>query len=182
MQKETVGKVTTPPAKMLVLTGKNSVCVKITGRANFTFGPDFKTLVSELNQKGYGHFVIDLSECALMDSTFLGVLAGFGLKMGQANAADKRGIELLNPNSRIMELLENLGALPLFKITTGALQLPDGVQTRTPDSINPTLEQITRTSLEAHQTLMAVNPDNTARFKDVAQFLAEDLKNLKNRP
>jgi hypothetical protein len=117
-----------------------------------------------------------------MDSTFLGVLAGFGLKMGQANAADKRGIELLNPNSRIMELLENLGALPLFKITTGALQLPDGVQTRTPDSINPTLEQITRTSLEAHQTLMAVNPDNAARFKDVAQFLAEDLKNLKNRP
>jgi len=90
MQKETVGKVTTPPAKMLVLTGKNSVCVKITGRANFTFGPDFKTLVSELNQKGYGHFVIDLSECVLMDSTFLGVLAGFGLKMGQANAADKR--------------------------------------------------------------------------------------------
>jgi len=88
----------------------------------------------------------------------------------------------LNPNSRIMELLENLGALPLFKITTGALQLPDGVQTRTPDSINPTLEQITRTSLEAHQTLMAVNPDNAARFKDVAQFLAEDLKNLKNRP
>jgi hypothetical protein len=51
-----------------------------------------------------------------------------------------------------------------------------------PDSINPTLEQITRTSLEAHQTLMAANPDNAARFKDVAQFLAEDLKNLENRP
>jgi hypothetical protein len=25
---------------------------------------------------------------------------------------------------------------------------------------------------------MAANPDNIARFKDVAQFLAEDLKNL----
>jgi hypothetical protein len=25
---------------------------------------------------------------------------------------------------------------------------------------------------------MAMNPENQARFKDVAQFLAEDLKNL----
>jgi hypothetical protein len=25
---------------------------------------------------------------------------------------------------------------------------------------------------------MAAHPDNVARFKDVAQFLAEDLKNL----
>jgi hypothetical protein len=29
---------------------------------------------------------------------------------------------------------------------------------------------------------MAVSPDNAARFKDVARFLAEDLKNLENRP
>jgi len=35
------------------------------------------------------------------------------------------------------------------------------------------------TSLEAHQTLMALNPENVARFKDVTQFLAEDLENLK---
>ena len=138
-------------------------------------------LVSELIQKGYGHFVVDLSECTLMDSTFLGVLAGFGLKIGQAKSADKRGMELLNPNSRIMELLENLGTLPLFKISTGAMQLPDGAQTHMPDSINPTREEIARTSLEAHQTLMAVNPGNVARFKDVAQFLAEDLKNLEKR-
>jgi hypothetical protein len=65
-------------------------------------------------------------------------------------------------------------------VTTGPLQLPDDIQTHTPDSINPTREQIKRTSLEAHQTLMAVHPDNIARFKDVTLFLAEDLKNLKN--
>ena len=29
---------------------------------------------------------------------------------------------------------------------------------------------------------MAVNPENFARFKDVTQFLAEDLKNLKKCP
>ena len=82
-----------------------------------------------------------------------------------------------NPNARITELLENLGALPLLKIIPGPLSFPDD-QTTAPEPANPSHEEITRTCLEAHKTLMAVNPDNVARFKDVAQFLAEDLKNV----
>jgi anti-anti-sigma regulatory factor len=160
------------------MIGKDFACLKIAGRANFTFSPDFKTLLTVLSQKGYHRFIIDLSECMLMDSTFLGVLAGFGIKLNQAGAPDQRGIELLNANARVTELLENLGALHLFKTTSGALPLPDDIQTCTPKSINPTHEEITRTSLEAHQTLMAVNPDNVDRFKDVTRFLAEDLKTL----
>jgi hypothetical protein len=66
----------------------------------------------------------------------------------------------------------------LFKVTSGPLQLPGDVKSSTPESINPSHEQITRTCLEAHQTLMSMNPENVARFKDVAQFLAEDLKSL----
>ena len=170
----------TPSAKMSVLACKNFACVKIAGRANFTYGPDFKTLLTELVRKGYGRFIIDLSECVLMDSTFLGILAGFGLKLNQSAAPDNHGIELLNPSSRIADLLENLGALHLFKVTTGTLQLPGDVQAQTPDSTSPTRQQITRTCLEAHQSLMETNPDNVVRFKDVTRFLAEDLKNLEN--
>jgi anti-sigma B factor antagonist len=165
-------------AKLLVHVGREFACVKVVGRANFSSSPDFKALLTGLAQKGYRHFIIDLSECVLMDSTFLGVLAGFGLKMNPTTTCDERGIELSNPNSRITELLENLGALNLFKVVAGPLQLPDAVQTCEPESINPTREEITRTSLEAHKALMAMNPDNVARFKDVAQFMAEDLKNL----
>lgn len=166
-----------PSAKLSVLVGKDFACVKIAGRANFTFSPDFKTLLAELIQKGYGHFVIDLSECVLMDSTFLGVLAGFGIKLNNA-AGSPDGIELSNPNPRVTELLENLGVLQLFKIISGTLQLSGEVCVPAP--VNPSHEEITRTSLEAHQALMAVNPDNVPRFKDVTQFLAEDLKNLQN--
>ena len=165
-------------ANLSVLVGKNFACIKIAGRANFASSPDFKTLLNELAQKGFGHFIIDLGECVLMDSTFLGVLAGFGMKLNPNGAPAERGIELHNATARVSELLENLGAAHLFKTTSGPLQLPADVKTCTPESINPTHEQITRTSLEAHQTLMAMNPENVARFKDVAQFLAEDLKSL----
>jgi anti-anti-sigma regulatory factor len=168
----------TTSAKLSVLVCKDFACVKIAGRANFMSSPDFKTLLTELNQKGYHRFIIDLSECVLMDSTFLGVLAGFGLVMNPGGESDKCDIELLNPSARIRELLENLGVLPLFKVTTIAPQLPADAKASAPAPVNPTQEQITRTCLEAHQTLMAINPENAARFKDVTQFLAEDLKNL----
>ena len=160
------------------MVGKSFACIKIVGRANFAFSPDFKTLLNGLSLKGFDHFIIDLSECVLMDSTFLGVLAGFGMKLNPNGAPTERGIELLNANARVAELLENLGAMHLFKVLSGTPHLPDGLKPCSAESINPTHEQITRTSLEAHQTLMAMNPDNVARFKDVAQFLAEDLKNL----
>lgn len=168
----------TPSANLKVLVGKNFACVRIAGRANFTSSPDFKTLLAELAEKGYSRFMIDLSACVLMDSTFLGVLVGFGLKMNPKGVPGECNIELLNANDRVAELLENLGAIHLFKTSSGALELPDDVKTCTPESVNPTREEITRTSLEAHETLMAVNPDNVTRFKDVTQFLAEDLKNL----
>ena len=53
-----------------------------------------------------------------MDSTFLGVLAGFGLKaMPPAGDCAEHAIELRNANERLTELLENLGVLHLFKTT-----------------------------------------------------------------
>jgi len=166
-------------SNLSVLVGKSFVCIKIAGRANFASSPDFKTLLCELAEKKYSHFIIDLTDCVLMDSTFLGVLAGFGMRQNSKGAPAQQGIVLHNATVRVKELLENLGTEHLFKATTGPLQLPaDIVKTCTPEASTPTHEQLTRTSLEAHQTLMSINPENVARFKDVAQFLAEDLKSL----
>jgi anti-sigma B factor antagonist len=168
----------TPSAKMLVMVGEQFACIRIIGRANFASSVDFKTLMNELCQKGCDRFVLDLAECVLMDSTFLGVLAGFGLKLSAGNGGqDRHGIELLNPSARITELLETLGVLHLFRLTQGSFTAPTQPLEATP--ANATRAELTRTSLEAHQTLMDISPANAARFKDVAQFLAEGLKNPK---
>jgi anti-anti-sigma regulatory factor len=166
-------------AKMSVLVGERFACIKIAGRANFTSSIDFKTLINELRQKGFTYFVLDLSECQLMDSTFLGVLAGFGLKMNpQSQESCGQPIELLNANPRIVELLENLGVLHLFKLTQGSAALEGKVESIPQVPGTPNKEEVTRACLEAHRTLMRLNPENAARFKDVTQFLAEDLKKL----
>ncbi len=165
---------------MLVSVGEKCACVKISGRANFTSSIDFKTLVNELMNKGITYFVLDLQECTLMDSTFLGVLAGFGLKVN-APQTDKqeRVIELFNPNARIADLLENLGVLHLFKVQQGELCLPEATAPHDHNPVSATREEVTANCLEAHRTLMDLKPENVARFKDVAAFLAEDLKKMK---
>ena len=170
-----------PSAKILVLVGDKFACVKISGRATFASSIDLRTLINQLRERGYSYFVLDLSECLLMDSTFLGVLAGFGLKMSRARKSEcDSPIELLNPNARITELLENLGVLHLFKLSAGPLPALNHTDTLTPAPARPSKEEITRACLEAHETLMAMNPENAAKFKEVAAFLAEDLRKLKS--
>src|SRR6201987_5491327 len=116
-----------PSTKMLVSIGQRAAMIQIAGRANFTSSVDIKSLLDQLLQRGYTCFVLDLTECVLMDSTFLGVLAGFGLKLNSPQT-DKieRTIQWFNPNSRISELLENLGVLHLFHVTEGQVKTPDG--------------------------------------------------------
>lgn len=167
-------------AKLMVLIGDQFACVKVAGRANFATSVDFKTVLTKLESKGYPCIVIELSECPLMDSTFLGVLAAFGVRISPAkeNCA-KQVIELRNANERLLELLENLGVLHLFKARQG--DLPD-CQEVASAPCNPSHEALVRASLEAHQTLMEINPANVSRFKDVTRFLAEDLERIRAKP
>ena len=162
-----------------VWVGHKLVCIKIAGRANFTSSVDFKTLVHTLWQKGYLHFVLDLTDCILMDSTFLGVLAGLGLKFSNVRNGDSSAtIELFNPNPRILDLLENLGVAHLFTIVSGTDPTTEKLVPLEAAPSNPDRAEVSRTCLEAHKTLMEINPANVPKFKDVAQFLAEDLKKL----
>lgn len=156
-----------------------AVVIKVAGRANCAISVDFKRLVEGLLQRGYARFVCDLTECTTMDSTFLGVLAALGQK--RRNGATERpaaALQLLNPNARVTELLENLGIAHLFETVMDPNFSVKDLRPVQPNRTSADRAEVCRTSLEAHQTLMALHPDNVAKFTEVTQFLAEDLKKL----
>jgi anti-sigma B factor antagonist len=172
-----------PAPMMSVAVVDHTAFVKIPGRANFSSSVDFKTLISQLRERGFNHFVLDLGECVTMDSTFLGVLAGFAMR--NADEREKNGdshlmcLELLNPNGRVTDLLENLGVIHLFKVLNEPVPctaLFEPVASRSP----LTKEEQTRTCLEAHNLLMKIDPNNVPKFKEVTQFLAEDLRKMRD--
>lgn len=149
--------------------------LRISGRANFTSSVDFKNLVRRLQDDGCRELVLDLSECLLMDSTFLGVLASEGHR--RATEEEGRlapGFELVNASQRVFDLIDNLGVAHLFKFTRLDLS-PESFRLVEP-APGVSRDEITRTCLEAHQTLMALNPANVAKFKDVTRYFADALK------
>lgn len=167
------------PARLSVWVGDKVVCIKIAGRASFHGSVDFKALVTGLWQAGHNRFVLDVSECQLMDSTFLGVLAGLGIKLTAGmDPARLATIQLLNPSPRIIDLLDNLGIAHLFGVVAGPVPAIEKLDPLQPAPSQADRVEISRTCLEAHKLLMEINPANVAKFKDVTRFLEEDLKKL----
>jgi hypothetical protein len=123
--------------------------------------------------------VLEVSECQLMDSTFLGVLAGLGLKFsGERNGSERATLGLLNPSDRISDLIENLGIDHLFQIHKGSAPPASELNPVEKPASAPDRKETTRTCLEAHRLLMEINPANVSKFKDVTRFLEEDLKKM----
>lgn len=170
----------TVPASLMVAAFDKLVCIKIKGRANFVSSLDLKKLFNELWDRGFNCFALDLSDCLTMDSTFLGVLSAIGSKTTDCNNSNGKKIELLNPNPRISETLENLGVSHLFQVRQSDEHKSEEFQPVAPAPEASPVE-VTRTCLEAHETLMSINPGNVRKFKDVAQFLSEDLKRIESR-
>jgi anti-sigma B factor antagonist len=167
------------PSPVSVAVVDHTAFIRVPGRANFTTSVEFKIAVQELRQRGLDHFVVDLTECITMDSTFLGVLAGMAIRLIEQKGLEPEiDLELLNPNHRVADLLENLGVVHLFKIVQDATRCPECFAPANNGSEAPSKLEISKTCLEAHETLMEVNPDNVPKFKDVAQFLAEDVRRI----
>lgn len=169
-----------PPPSLSVWVADDLVCVRIEGRAACAGSVDFRRLMLALRDKGHTRFVLDLSRCQLMDSTFLGVMAWLVLQFAEARPVQGPAvIELLNPSPRITGLLDNLGVAEMFPVFAGALAVPAAaVAAPLPASAGAERAEVTRTSLEAHELLSRLDPRNAARFKDVVEFLREDLDKL----
>lgn len=167
---------------IFVWVAKDLACIKIAGRANFSSSVNFKTVIHELKERGYCIFVLDLTECVTMDSTFLGVLAGLALKLKEpSRQCSNAQLELFNPNPRVLDLLENLGVSHLFAIQHAPNVNPPPPADSPARELSPSREELSQTCLEAHETLMAINPNNIPKFKEVTLFLAEDLKKLREQ-
>jgi len=169
-----------PLTNLSVWVENSSAYIRVRGRANCNASVDFKNLVVGLLDTGHKRFVLDLENCLIMDSTFLGVLAGLGQRFasGKTNGNGRPSIELYSPSERITDLLDNLGVTHMFILN--AQPLLRHSETGETEIIlkESSREEISQTCLDAHEVLMNLNPKNVPKFKDVTRFLKEDLKKV----
>jgi anti-anti-sigma regulatory factor len=161
-------------SKILVARSGNLGFVKVVGRGSFQNSGCLKTFYLQLLKDNVDKFVIDLDACTYLDSTFLGILLGLGLKL---KAAGNGLLHILNASPRNVELLKNLGLDRLINIDAKPIDL-NGVAGQKLEALDCTVltkAEAGPTILEAHETLMEFDPRNVPKFKDVVEFLREDL-------
>jgi anti-anti-sigma factor len=172
-------------SKILVARSGNLGFVKVVGRGSFQNANCLKSFYEQLLKDGANRFVVDLGACTYLDSTFLGTL----LPLGRQLKKEGSGLHILNVSARNLELLKNLGLDRLIHIDgkapasngTGASPRQVDLNGVTDADLHempcpvPTREEAAPNILEAHQALMEFDPRNVPKFKDVVEFLREDL-------
>ena len=156
--------------------------VRVEGRGSFKISPPMKQFIQRvIEARSASRILIDMSDCCGMDSTFMGVLAGLSY-----HVKDKPGftLKLINLSEKNQKLLATLGVDQVVDYSLSSTDeekelmtgQSDDAQTLEPDFSN-TLEAA-KTTLEAHETLVNINPKNLAKFKSVLELLQEDIRTL----
>lgn len=160
------------PAMVSVACFGREVWIRVEGRGNFLGCPALKKFTEAMIARGYRDFSLDLAACDHMDSTFMGTLAGVSQ---QLRALGGGTLRTLNVSPRNADLFGNLGLNHLFTVeqagtapvlpsVPGARLLPLPCGPGTGDR---------KIVLAAHEALVAANPENASRFRDVLDYLKE---------
>ena len=150
------------------------VLIRIEGRASFANSGGLRDFFGEMFKHGRKSFVVDFLNCASMDSTFLGVLAGAALELRRQQPPGT--LTLVRVAERNLELLRNLGLHRLATVDAGNYPMnfhggTTGLDTRARSEI-----ESAKLVLEAHENLVSADAANAAKFQDVLAFLRNRLE------
>jgi anti-sigma B factor antagonist len=157
------------------------VYVRVVGRGTFQNSQPLRHFALEKIEQGQTEFIVDLGQCQGMDSTFLGVLAGIGLRLRQ-NGRDAT-ICVVNIGSRNVELLQMLGLDRLFTMNSGTA--PSLMEAEYEKLADTDLTQLTHLldkdetadlMIEAHDNLIRADERNAPKFKELTRFLRETIE------
>jgi anti-sigma B factor antagonist len=152
----------------------SAVWVRVEGKGSFLNSGNLKEFAQEMVNRGYREFVIDLEHCAMMDSTFMGTMAGVALRLKELGHGH---LHVVHCGTRSRELLSGLGLDQIFSIQSNGSAAPDCAQLEAEanDPAAQLKKERAQTILDAHEALCQAAPENLLRFKDVLDYLRQDL-------
>lgn len=151
--------------------------VRVDGKGSFQNAADLKAFAFQMIGTGRNRFVIDLNQCPMMDSTFMGTLVGIAIRLPEQSPPGE--LTVVNANDRNADLLKNLGLTKIFPVQTDTKGFEEQAREanellQATPAVDLPVEQRSKEVLEAHETLSEVSEENRKRFKDVVEFLRSD--------
>jgi anti-anti-sigma regulatory factor len=156
--------------------------IRVEGRGSFKISPPMKQFIHQVIENGSAHrILIDMCDCTGMDSTFMGVITGIACNIKSKPDFTFRLINLSPKNEKLLSTL-GVDRVVDYSLSHTAeeadLMGQDSTkeQTLEPDFKNKL--EAAKTTLEAHESLVNINPENYDKFKSVLEFLQDDVRNL----
>lgn len=167
-------------ASFSVARSESCVVIKISGRANSNSSQNFKRLLTDEWKKGVRQFILDLSECTIMDSTFLGIMVHFVESAQSASKTESVSVALFEPIPCILDLIEDLGASSLFNV----LDAHDKSNLKFSDIPTESVADkrtLLQNSILAHQTLLKLitDPGKRDSIQGLIELMETELQELK---
>lgn len=157
---------------------KDTALIKVTGRGTFLNSHVIKKWLLAKMEEGCKNFVLDISDCLSMDSTFMGTITGFSLKLKRHGMPPLTVANITMHNKR---LLETLG-LDKFLEIKEKLDIDSAVKW---DVLSvESLDKLTTTKhmIESHEEIMGTGGVAERQFKTVHELLKKDIeKQLGNK-
>ena len=164
----------------------DTVYIRVNGRGAFPNSHPLRRYAANMIQRGKCQIVLDLEQCAGMDSTFLGVLTGIGLSLRQQNPPG--AVHVINANRHSCDLLKSLWLDRLFRVYPEGVERPDfgepaggELQKLTDSDLSAGLhwlphEETRELVLTAHQDLIRADSRNAPKFAEVTNQLGKEAQ------
>ena len=164
-----------PPSPILTGHHGTFVWIRPDGRGTFLESPAIKSFVEAMAESKEMEFVVDLEACPGMDSTFMGMLAGLGIRFRKSK---KGKLVIVGTSSKTKASLKELGLQYLSTIEpeTGLWEgKVDEIRAGlTPLDVDQKTDRESHV-LECHENLCEADEANLDRFKTVLEMMDSDL-------
>ena len=156
--------------------------IRVVGKGNLNNSPRMLSFAKCMIAKGETRIVVDLEDCTVMDSTFMGTLTGISRRLRVLEGGE---LEVINANERNRDLIEGLGLDFILTLDTEGSSWADERRAISehfsevasvelaPEDLS--LKEKTEFILEAHENLTEANSENIPRFEDVIHYLRQEV-------
>lgn len=148
---------------------QGSHLVKLTGDMRLSLCTTIDDYLEKVVSKEvFSSLIVDLSEAQCLDSTTLGLLAKFSIKLRKLFGFIPL---IISPNPNITRILDSMGFRQIFTIVDKPIETEEDLRELAAVSANEA--DVKDKVLEAHRVLMGMNEQNRVEFKDLVYSLSK---------
>ncbi|MCD7896734.1 MAG: STAS domain-containing protein [Planctomycetaceae bacterium] len=159
--------------RLRVSRAEDAVLVQVIGLGNMFLAPTLQALVESELRSGFLNFVIDLTQCDGMDSTFMGTFIGLSTTVKRQYG----WFCLVNVSDENRRLLKMLGVMHMVSLHDGHFPVDE---TAAATTLYPTTDPYARQKQihSAHKLLLDADSENEKRFGPFIKALEAEMAEI----